>query len=209
MLKLKKNYGLKLFLAFLIFQAPVFAVSEFDFQFSYDRKIYGLNRENKQTVRTYSFSLAQYFFSFTAFEISYSDSDKIINDNQNVEVDDLNLTIVSRQHRYNTKVYSIGLRQALTGRNSVIRPLISVGYARQFVTYDTDISYELDSGEDYFIQGDTLKYRNDLAFGTFSLQIRITRGFALKGSVKTMIPAFDTDKVRDYLEYLAGFTWIF
>lgn len=185
------------------------SLTELDFEFGYSRRVYGVGRENKETERTYSASLAQYFLSLTAIEVSYSDSEKIITENQRVELTDVSASVTGTQYRVVTRTYGIGLRQALAPRGSFIRPLVSMGYAKQFVKYQNDITYELDNGTVVNVYGGALKSRRDYAFGTFSLQIRVTRGFSLKGSVKTMIPAFETEKARDNLEYLAGFTWMF
>jgi hypothetical protein len=46
-------------------------------------------------------------------------------------------------------------------------------------------------------------------FGAFTLQLRLTERFSLKGSVKSLFPAFEFNKAKDNLKYLVGFSWVF
>ena len=161
-----------LFIIFCIGLIPTSqaGVTEFDFEFSYSRDVYGISRENKKTERTYSSSIAQYFFTLTGIELSFSYSDKITHEKPDLYIDDFAATLTETQHEVNSKTYGVGIRQALAPRGSFIRPLISVGYAKQFIKYKSNSTYKLDSSTVIPIYGGIIRSRGEFAFGTFSIQ---------------------------------------
>ena len=109
-----------------------------------------------------------------------------------------------------TNVFGIGLKQMLAGRSSRITPIISAGYAREFVTSAGDVTFENTTTKVATKANlNESKQRYNSVFGAFILQVKLTERFSLKGSVKTLFPAFDFDKAKDNLKYQVGFAWIF
>ena len=107
-------------------------------------------------------------------------------------------------------VYGIGIKQMFAPRSARLIPGISVGYAKQFVEYESDVTIEDTGSKNRLkINNGTKNQRIDSVFGTFSLQLRMTERLSLKGSVKTLFPAFELKKARDNVKYSVGFTWVF
>lgn len=184
-------------------------VYELDFDFGYDRQIYGVNRENSVVSRNYNVGFSSYLFDLTALDLNYSNNQDTTTQNDRYTVT-TGYDVVSQQSRVRTSVYGIGLKQMLAGRGSRITPVISAGYAREFVTSGGDITVEntTNNTRTVYYQKES-KQRYNSMFGAFSLQLKLTERFSLKGSVKTLIPAFDFNKARDNLKYLVGFAWVF
>lgn len=200
-----------LFLIFLIFlPATCFAgYFEIDFDFGYDKQIYGATRQNSVVSRNYSMGLSSYLFDLTAIDVNVSNTQDTTSQSDRYTVA-ANLDVVAQQNRVDTKVYGVGLKQMLAGRGSRIIPILSAGYARQFVTSNGDITVENTTTKAltvYNLNQSKIAYNS--VFGAFVLQIKLTESFSLKGSVKTIFPAFEFSKARDNLKYLVGFAWIF
>jgi hypothetical protein len=95
-------------------------------------------------------------------------------------------------------------------RTARLIPGISMGYAKQFLDYNSDLTIEDTSTKAQAkIYRATTKQRVDSVFGTFSLQLRMTERLGLKASVKTLFPAFKLDKARDNVKYSFGLSWVF
>ena len=118
--------------------------------------------------------------------------------------------IIAQQNRSQTDVFGIGIKQMLVGRGARIIPVISAGYARQFVTSSGDITIEntTTSGIERVNLNES-KQRYNSVFGSFTLQLKLTESFSLKGTVRTLFPAFEFNKAKDNLKYLIGFSWVF
>ncbi|MDD0853818.1 hypothetical protein HBN50_11970 [Halobacteriovorax sp. GB3] len=197
-----------LFISLLISSSQAFY--ELDGQFSYDKKTYGTERQNKSTSRAYFVSFASYFFSLTALEFNYSTSKDIETNNTETKLTGTDFTRVSEQSNVESEYFGIGLRQAFAGKDSFLIPTLSLGYARQFATYYSSQTYRNDTGgADIFIEGEKVKTREDSIFGTFSLKLKLTKLLSITGSIKTLFPADDFNKAKDYIKYTAGFTWMF
>ena len=198
----------KLIFLFILFPATTFAVSELSFDFGYDRQIYGINRQNSVISRNYSTGISTYLFDLTGIDLNYSDTQDTNSQNDRYTVSSP-YDIIAQQNRVRTKVYGIGIKQMLVGRGSYLIPIISVGYARQFVNSSGDITVE-NTATKSLIQvnlTETNQKYNSLS-GAFTLQLKFTERFSLKGTVKTLFPAFEYSKARDNLKYLIGFSWI-
>lgn len=177
--------------------------------FAYDKTVYGSQRQNKLVSRTYSGSVAIYLFMSTALELNYSQSEDIQTDNTNTEIVS-GVRIKSTQNLVGTEVYGVGLRQRLAGKGAWLRPLISFGYAKQFKDSSTEYTIlDETSGATTVINVDNGRSRVDSAFGTFTLQIRLTKTFSINGSVRTVFKAFEFDQAQDNMKYAAGFSWFF
>jgi hypothetical protein len=197
-------------MTFLIIPLQAFAVIfELDFDFGYDKQIYGVSRENSIVSRTYSGGLSTYLFELTAIDITASRTLDINtqNDRWTAATD---LDVVADRSKITTDVYGIGIKQMFAGRNSFMVPVLSLGYAKEFVENSRDITTERPST----LARTTInlghnKQRIDSMIGAFILQFKMTDRLSLKGSVKTLIPAFDFNKAKDNLKYSVGFSWIF
>ncbi|MBC7537822.1 MAG: hypothetical protein H7281_03315 [Bacteriovorax sp.] len=198
-----------LFIIMLILPLKAFAVFEFDFDFGYDKQIYGAQRQNSVVSRNYSVGISSYLFDLTALDLNVSNTRDTTSQNDRYTVATA-VDVISQQNRVQTNVFGLGLKQMLAGRGARITPIISAGYAREFVTSSGDITVEntttLAQSKFYLKES---KQRYNSVFGSFILQIKLTERFSLKGSVKTLFPAFEFNKARDNIKYLVGFAWIF
>ena len=201
--------NLALILALLIPVPSLAIVNEVSFDFGYDRQIYGLQRQNSTITRSYAGGLSTYVFDYTAIDINASRSEDITTENERYRVA-TDVDLVAQQNRVTSYVYGIGLKQMFAPRTARLIPGISMGYAKQFVNYNSDVTVEdVLTGTRVVIARNTTKQRIDSVFGTFSLQLRMTERLSLKGAVKTLFPAFEMDKARDNIKYSVGFSWIF
>jgi len=185
---------------------------ELDFDFSYSKNVFGENRDNQVTDRSYGGSWAVYLWNLTAIELNYYQSKEItiINDDTRIQDGSIDITRTSSQSIYETYVYGIGVRQAFAGRKSRFIPSLSLGYARTFNKSYGDSTYTDNSnGSSFQIYQKVSKTRQDNAFAAFALKIAITKTFSIKGSVKTYFPADDFNKAKDNQRYTAGFSWFF
>ncbi len=195
---------------FLLIPLKSFAiVNELALDFGYDRQIYGLKRQNSNVTRTYSAGLSTYIFDYTAIDFSASKSQDITTENERYTVV-TGIDLIGQQNRVSTTVYGLGLKQMFAPRTAWLVPGISLGYARQFVEYQSDLTIENTSTSVRSnISGGTTSQKIDSVFGTFSLQFKMTERLSLKASVKTLFPAFEFNKARDNIKYAVGFSWIF
>ena len=184
-------------------------VNEISFDFGYDRQIYGLQRQNSNITRTYSGGISTYIFDYTAIDLNASRSEDITTEQERYTVA-TGVDLVGQQNRVTSHVYGVGLKQMFAPRSARLIPGISLGYAKQFLNYQSDLTVETTAnGARTIITGGQTKQRIDSVFGTLSLQLRLTERLSLKGSVKTLFPSFELDKARDNVKYAVGFTWIF
>jgi hypothetical protein len=196
----------------LLISEKAYGVVELGANFEYLREVYGAERENKITNRTYSATMAFYFLMYTALEFSYAQSEKLTEEHTEYRLSGSlsGFSVIGDNSSVNTYMYGVGLRQALAGRNAIIRPLISMGYAKQFISSRRDTLFkEESSGMTILVEQDVDKRRYDSAFLAFQLNIRLVGGLSLSGSVRTYFKAFEYDRARDNLRYLAGLSWIF
>ena len=199
-----------LFLMLAIFPISSFAiVNEVAFDFGYDRTVYGTTRQNNTVTRSYSGVISTYIFDYTAIDFSASRTQDITSENERYSVT-TGIDLVGQQNRVRSSVYGIGIKQMFAPRTARLIPGISMGYAKQFLDYESDVTVEDTTTLSRFtINNGTKKQRIDSVFGTFSLQLRMTDRLSLKGSVKTLFPAFEMDKARDNIKYAFGFSWVF
>ena len=205
---MRRRLPLFLFLLFLVPRA--WGYVEFSAEFNYDKQVYGPDRNSSLVQRVYSGSIASYLFAQTALELNFSIREEITTDNNNIAVDGTSTSISGYQNNVENTVYGIGIRQALAGRGAFIRPMISLGYAKQFVRSYTDYRFtDNNTGQTVTVTDDIQKSRTDSVFATFVLQFRLTKHLAIRGSINTVFPAFDYDLAKDNLKYMLGMTWIF
>ncbi|MFA6238292.1 MAG: hypothetical protein WC635_13245 [Bacteriovorax sp.] len=199
-----------LLLLICFFSAQSFAAYELSFDFGYDRQIYGVDRQNSLVSRNYSAGISAYLFDLTAIDLNYSNTEDTNSQNDRYHITGTTFDVVAQQNRSQTDVYGIGIKQMLVGRGSRIVPVISAGYARQFVTSSGDITIEnTTTSSRERVNVNETKQRYNSVFGSFTLQLKMTERFSLKGTVRTLFPAFEFNKAKDNLKYLVGFSWIF
>lgn len=192
-----------------IFSSQAHGFTEFSLEGSYAKKVFGSSRQNDQITKTYSGSIAFYLFSFTAIEFNYMQSDVETIDRTELATSEESIVFKGYKTNVQNTVRGIGIRQAFAGRKSSIRPLISLGYAKQKVRDSTQYTYELEStGQQIKLKSPTSEFEDDSVFGTFSLQFKLTSTMSLSTSVRTVFPAFEFEKAQDYLKYTVGLTWL-
>lgn len=192
------------YLVFLLFCSSTHAVVELNFDFDYDRKIYGENRQNKAISRTFSSSFAFYFLGKMGLELSYSKTED--SSQQNFTIDpDVIYSMKAVNSVMTNQVFSLGLRLALAEKRSLIVPVISLGYAKQYIDNEENtIIYDSDSSSDITLTYVAPREILDSAFASLSLNINLTSRLGLRGSIKTLFEAFEFDQARDNIQYFAG-----
>jgi hypothetical protein len=184
------------------------ALVELGGTYSYQRQRFGDGRQNSVTSKTYHGSMAIYLFNLTAIELNYSETEDIAEQNDNIPITDTTISVTKNSNIVRTTVYGIGIKQALASRKAFLRPTISFGYAKMFAVDGTDYTfYDSSNGNTILYRADRDRKRDESVFAEFALQIRLSSRFALKGSVKTVYPAFKGGLAKDNMKYLAGFTW--
>ncbi len=201
---------LVLFLLFLIFITETsFAYTEMDLDFSYDKQIYGNSSNNYILTRSYGISMARYFSRNIAFEINYSDISQDQSENDEVSISDTDLSLTSVENNVSTRIYGAGLRFVFGNRSSFFLPMFSVGYAVQEVEDYTNYTFkDSSSGSSVVYHGDTTTAKESSIFSSFALKIKLAERFSIKGSVKTVFPAFEFNKAKNYLQYAFGISCI-
>ncbi|WP_372655294.1 hypothetical protein [Halobacteriovorax sp.] len=186
-----------------------YALIELGMDFSYDKDVFGTNRQSKNTSRTWAGSVATYLWEYTALEINYMENSDNTVINESVSYSDLDITILGQQTEIETKSYGLGFRQSFSSRKSLIQPSLSLGYARTFKRTKTNYTVRSDiSGTSFTSVNPLIKQRQDSMFGTFSLKFRLSQRLSIRGSIQTYIRAFDWNSAKDDLRYTAGFTWL-
>lgn len=199
---------LLLVLLFSLFSLNSYSLIELNGEYGYDRQVYGASRQNDIVEKSYSGAVALYLFDFTAIELNYSESETVTEENNTISITDTTVDLIKSEQRVLVYSFGIGIRQALAPRGARLRPTLSLGYARQFIRDQTEYTFKnRSSGSTFTLREDPTKLRSDSVFATFGLELKLTKTFALRGSVKTVFPAFETDKARDNVKYLVGFTW--
>lgn len=206
-MSMEKSRLFPIFIFFLSVSAH--AAVEIGADFNYEKQVYGTTRQNSQRQRLYSASMAFYLFKLTGIELNYAVSKQIITENSETDIGS-NLTITSIQNTIDSEVYGIGIRQALASRKATIMPMISVGFAQQITQTQTLYNVRDESSSATTTVLDLEPKRvDDSVFAVIALRVQLTKGLGIKGSVKTIFPAFETEQAQDNLKYTAGLSWIF
>lgn len=197
-----------LILSSLLFSLNSYALMEMGVDYGYEKKLYGTNKENKQTATTYSASLAVYLLTLTAIEFSFSQTEDITNEVNNIDIDGSTVSITGVKTVVNSKMIGVGIKQALAPRKARFRPAISIGYASQEVEDKTFINYtDSSNGSSGSIQDSESDNRYDSVMASFSMQFFLSKRFAIKGSVRTIFEAFKFEEAADDLKYTVGLSW--
>lgn len=183
------------------------AFHEIGANYAYGKKIFGVERENTIVSRNYSGNWAIYLFDLLAIELTYSYEEETTDLPFN---EALPLESIGYNNKMITKVWGIGFRQSLAPRKSLIRPMISIGYAKEITEGATQLTYYNPFlAAKAYVNEDVPSVSNDSVFASFTLQLKLTKMLRLNGGVKSIFPAFDFNKAKDNLKYYAGFSWYF
>lgn len=186
------------------------AITELSGSFGYQKNVFGENKESDIVTRSYSASMAFYFWTRTALELNFFHNREDTTNRSTIPVSGTDVEVREIRNQVTTNVYGVGLRQSLSPRDAIIRPLISLGYAKQFISDVTEYTFfDTNTDEQFKFNEGESESDDDSVFATFSLELQITRGLSLKGSVRSVFPAFEFDRASESLKYTAGFTWIF
>lgn len=187
---------------------PLFGAYELGGNFSYNKSVYGQERQNKLVSRSYTGSFSIYFSARSALEFNYSHRDDITTENNVIPVTQ-DISIVGSKNVVNREVYGIGLRQFFARRNAPVRPSLSLGYAKQFVTDETDVRLRDEFDNTAVLSAGRTRRREDSVFGGFSMQFRLGQKISLDASVNTVFKAFEFNRAGDNLRYSLGLRWFF
>lgn len=204
---MEKPLQLVLLIFFMMpFLSPssVWGTIEIGGRYGLDRKVYGIERENKLKSETVSGFLSVYFFSTTALEFSLSQSKDTTLEREDVTIDaNSNLVLDELTRVVETEVRSVGIKQMLGSPKWPIQPLISIGYAKQIITGST--IYKLNSnGTIITTESEDEKQEYDSTYGSFTLKILLGKSVSLSGTVRTLFQDSDYDDARNNVKYLVG-----
>jgi hypothetical protein len=191
----------------IIFPGLSYSVTEYEFNYNYEKQVYGIERENLQVGRNGSIDISYYLTGYTAVEFGYGRGkvETYIDSSVDGTVD--GVVVVKQYTLLEEENYRVSLKQALAPPSSWVRPFLSLGYANQKLT--NQIKYDLKSGDTVFsILGDPEESENDSVFGSFSLSFGVSRAFSVTTSVQTIFPAFEWNKAKDSLKYFAGVSFL-
>ena len=183
--------------------------TELSVDYGFDRTKYGANRQNRIVAEHTRASIAFYLFSFTALELNYSQSETVTTEQKIISVDNT-YDITGSKNEVFAYTQGIGLRQAFARKSARLRPSLSIGYARRSVRDKTDLDVlNNTTGARFKVSSPVSKKRYDSVFGTLSLNLRLSRGMSVRGSVNTIFQAFKFNQARDNIKYMVGLAWIF
>lgn len=208
----KNGRSLKLLLTafFLMSSSSLFAVFEVGGNYSYDRFVYGTNRNDATYERTYSGYIAKYLFNLTALEFNLSHSRSASIGHPDALIDGTSYKVTETRTDIETNTWGLGLRQSFAPREAFLVPMLSLGYARQISHSSGYLEFtNTTTGNSFISDNPTSKRSQNSVFATFTMKLKLTKFFSITGSANTVFPAFEFDRIRDNLKYSVGFSWMF
>lgn len=201
---MKKSLSLLLMIFSL---QSVQALIEVNGEYGVSTQRYGATRDNEIEATTIGGAVALYLWNMTAIELNYSQTETVTTENNVLSIDNT-FDLIGQENNVLIYSYGVGIRQAFASRKARFRPSISIGYARQFFRDTTQATFRNNSTGSTFIVSDQVrKTREDSVFGSFNLELRLTRTVSLRASVRTIFEAFEFDRARDNIQYTFGFSW--
>ena len=180
---------------------------ELDGSYSWEKYYYGTSNENQFYNKSWLGSMAFLPWSLTAIQLDYVQGQSILLEDQEYLAGDT--TVVYRKTNVETQTLSLNLRQAFTGSNSFIRPMVSLGWARRITLNSGYTDYrDNQSGEVTRIFQPTQKLNQDLTQLAFYLKFRIFNGFFLTLSLRTLFEGFEIAKANQNLRFFIGISWL-
>ena len=194
---------------FLISSA--WGLSELTIQVGHQKQVYGKDRQSDIVTKNHYWGTAFYFFkAYTALDFYYAHQLQTDNGRDlNIRSENNGgLVIDSSRTRIKTQSYGVGIKQAFTDKNALIRPTLSVGHARQVVQSSKNFVLRDNDGNTHQYSLLPKKYRYSSIFATLAIQLKIIPGVAIQISTQTIFKAFEFDQIDENLKYLIGLTWI-
>lgn len=202
-----RKYSILFLLSFLI-QSSAWSLIEINGDYGLSKQVYGANRNNEIESKTIGGAVALYLYDKTAIELNYSQTETITEERTELPIDGTTFNAIGQTNKVLIYSYGIGIRQAFASRKARFKPSVSLGYARQFIRDTTDARFQNTVDGSIISVSDAVnKLRDDSVFGSFALEMRITRRISLRGSVRTTFKAFDFDRAQDNVRYMIGFSW--
>ena len=195
---------------FVLLACPLysFGLVEISGDYGYDKSVYGKNKQDKKTDRTYSSGFAFYLFNLTAIELLYSQSKQTTFERPGTRISNSDFIVDTAVNTFITSFYGISLKQAFASRKSAFRPSMSLGYAKLLLSDQKNYTFvNSATGTKIVHLGQQEKTRDDSFYMGLALQMRLTRFLSLKFSLQSVMPDFEFDKAGDTIKYLIGFSW--
>ena len=198
-----------IWIIFLLLPLKIYSKNlELEGSFSWEKYYYGTSNENQYYNNLYLGSIAYEPWSLTAFQFDYVQGESILLEDQEYPAGSAN-TVVYRKTDVKTQTLSVNLRQAFTGSNSFIRPMVSLGWARRFSINSGYQDYRNNqTGEVTRVYQPEQELEQDLTQLAFYLKIRIFTDFFLSLSVRTLFEGFEIAKANQNLRVFIGFSWL-
>jgi hypothetical protein len=172
-----------------------------------NRQIYGSAGDSSNLSQTFSAGWSWFLWEMTAVEFMAQRQKSLITENDPVSLA-ANETVVSSRNEVVTDTFSLGFRQNLMPRDSVIVPAITFGYAKQVIESKTRYVIDDNGAVSSFILEDGQDAVDSCYVGG-SLRFRLTRFLGLMSSFRSVMPKCDTSKITDNTQLTAGISWIF
>lgn len=184
-------------------------LTEVSGSYGYSRRVYGSERQNQIVSNNTGASLAIYLLNFLALEFNYNESTQNQEEFPNITSTGSTLTLKKYKNTIIGESWGMGVRFSLAPKKALLRPDVSLGYAKQTVTDSSEYTF-FDSSDSSTINvaGKTTRYKNDSLFASFALNFRLTERLKLTAGIKTIFPAFEWNEAKDYLKYSLGFSWV-
>lgn len=182
--------------------------TEMEASYAYEQYYYGTSNENKYYNNNWLASIAFYPWSLTAFQLDYVQGQSILLSDQDYQAGS-NTNVVYQKTDVETQTYSINLRQAFTGSNSFIRPMLMIGYAKRMSINSgyTDFR-DNTSGDVTRVYQPEQELKQGLTQLGIYLKIRIFNGFFLSLNARTLFDGFEIAKANQNLRVFFGFSWL-
>ncbi len=184
------------------------ALIELSGSYGYDRSVYGKNKQDKKTDRTYSGGFAFYLLQLTAIEFIYSKSEKMTSERPLARVSNSDYRVEKSINSVISTIYGVSIKQALASRQSLFRPSISLGYAKLRLSDQKIYTFvNIMTKEPMVNTGKKEKTEEDSFYAELVLQMKLTSFFSLQCSLQSVMPDFDFSQAKDSMKYLVGFSW--
>lgn len=196
------------FLTFFAF-SKAYALVELGGEYSYSKRVYGVDRESSMVSRSTGASLAIYLLNFMAVEFNYNKTTSDRQEFPNITTTGTNLVLTEFSNKVIAESWGSGIRFSLAPKKAVVRPDISIGYAKQAII-DSSLYTFVDSTDNSILKapGTTTRFKSDSVFGSFAINLRLTQRLKLKFGVSTIFPAFEWEEAKNFLKYSVGFQWV-
>ena len=151
---------------------------------------------------------AWYVFSTTAIEVNYTHNTN--SNTQNLSDPGTGDYISRIRSDVTTRSYGVGIRQLLASPKASFKPMISLGYAREFSEFTTTYTLEdVTAPSSTEITDSPVEVEENSAFVTLALSIEFSERFSIRGSVSSFFPAFEFEEWDNDLRYSAGLSIFF